>query len=209
MSYQERLYQRDQNCHGITDWLWIKNETGVWEGPNSNWAAHIELWMKQVKQKRVIVQAGGACGMYPRLFSQLFNTVYTFEPDPLNFHCLVNNCQADNVIKINAALGDCHKMIELERPAPTNVGMHKVAPQKTGIIPQLMIDDLELPCCDMIQLDVESYEIHVLHGAKNTIEKHRPVISCENGNKEIESFLGSFGYRIIGVTHMDTCYIPD
>jgi hypothetical protein len=50
-----------------------------------------------------------------------------------------------------------------------------------SIIPMLTIDSLNLPDCSFIQLDVEYYELNVLRGALETIEKYKPVISCELG----------------------------
>jgi len=45
----------------------------------------------------------------------------------------------------------------------------------------LMLDQLELDACGLIQLDVEFYELNVLRGALKTIEKFKPVITCELG----------------------------
>lgn len=206
MSYKDLVYERNEDANGIADWLWIKNENGVWDGPRQNWPDHIHLWLQHVKHRGVVVQAGGACGMYPRLFSHLFERVYTFEPDPLSFHCLVNNCQSDNVVKINAALGETNKLIELDRSNKDNVGMHKIKEGVKGMIPMFTIDNLDLDRCDLIQLDVEGYEIGILTGAMLTIARHRPVISCENGSHEIRGLLEPLGYKEVGKTHADTTY---
>lgn len=60
--------------------------------------------------KRVMVQAGGNCGMHVHKFVEHFDTIYTFEPDPLNFFCLVNNLPYTNVIKIQGCLSDENKI---------------------------------------------------------------------------------------------------
>jgi FkbM family methyltransferase len=206
MSYQDLVYCRNEDSNGLSDWLWIKGETGVWEGPTENWPEHIKLWLSHVRNRRVVVQAGGACGMYPRLFSSIFERVYTFEPDPLSFHCLVNNCQTDNVIKLNAALGEENRLIQLDRSNKTNVGMHKIDQGATGFIPMLTIDNLNLDACDLIQLDIEGYEYGALAGAFMTISQFKPVISCENGSSKILDFLSPLGYRQVGTSHADTTY---
>ncbi len=46
-----------------------------------------------VRKFEVAVQAGGNCGLWPRELGQKFETVYTFEPDPVNFRCLCTTCR--------------------------------------------------------------------------------------------------------------------
>jgi FkbM family methyltransferase len=131
--------------------------------------------------KRVAVQAGGFIGIYPQLLSQMFNEVYTFEPDPLNFHCLVNNCQTKNIHKFNGVLGDVNKLISIGGGLEVNPGMFRVVESVDNLatIPQFRIDDLKLNQCDLIQLDIEGRELFALAGAEETISEFKPVICCE------------------------------
>ena len=46
-------------------------------------------------------------------------------------------------------------------------------------MPTVIIDELDLPSCGLIQLDVEGYEYFALLGARRTIEKYHPVIMVE------------------------------
>lgn len=125
----------------------------------------------------VAVQAGGNCGVWPKAMSAKFAAVYTFEPDPLNFYCLVRNAPQANVFKFNAALGNARKTVELNREA-ANVGAHAVAGE--GRIPVLSIDDLGLTQCDLIYLDIEGYELAAICGAFRTIKTCKPVIAFED-----------------------------
>lgn len=143
--------------------------------------------------------------MYPRLFSQYFSTVYTFEPDPLNFHCLAANCSVPNIIKIQGAVGEDRAPISMHRLTDTNVGMHRVL--QGGNIPQFKIDDLCLETCDLIQLDIEGYEIHALRGAAGTINRHRPTIVVENDNQMITDFLAQYDIHKVDTSFMDTIYV--
>ena len=45
--------------------------------------------------------------------------------------------------------------------------------------PSIIIDNLNLPGCDLIQLDVEGYELNALLGAEKTIKKYYPVLCVE------------------------------
>lgn len=130
--------------------------------------------------KRVAVQAGGFTGIYPKLLSQMFEEVYTFEPSSLNFHCLVNNCQTENVHKFNGVLGDVNRLISIGGGLDVNPGMFRVVEAgNVPTIPQFRIDDLKLNACDLIQLDIEGRELYALAGAEETISKFKPVICCE------------------------------
>lgn len=208
-NYETMIEERRHDIDGVVDWRWIRGDNGAWDGPKDDWvSSHKAKYLEHVRKYDVVVQAGGNCGMYPKLFSRIFKWVYTFEPDPLNFYALVQNTQEDNIIKMQAALGDRHTMIEVHRHSLHNVGMHQVRENATANIPQLRIDDLALHDCDLIQLDIESYEIYALRGAEQTIAKFKPVIVVENNNGDIGEFLGRYGYTVASTSHMDTIYRP-
>lgn len=199
-------YKRNEIVDGVSDWLWINGENGIWDGPSKEWMEHFKSeYISLTRDKNCVVQAGGGLGMYPKLLSSIFKLVYTFEPDPLNFHCLVNNCQEENIIKINGALGDVHKMVSVKRADMGNVGMHTVV--DGGFIPQFTIDDLQLQHCDMILLDIEGYEINALKGAVRVIDTFKPLIVCENGNSTIDAYLKQFYYEKEKQINADSFYI--
>jgi FkbM family methyltransferase len=134
--------------------------------------------MRHVDHCGTMVQAGGNCGYYIKMFAEKFDTVYTFEPDPVNFLCLTANThKMNNVIKIQACVGNEKKLLATNcndaQCGSTHVG------KETGIIPTFLIDELGLESCDLIQLDTEGFEYFALLGAKNTIEKFKPVLAIE------------------------------
>lgn len=128
-------------------------------------------------RKRVAIQAGGNAGVWPKHLAGIFDTVYTFEPDPLNFWCLAQNCPEPNIIKMQAALGCERGLIGLSREQG-NSGAHYVI--QGGAIPTLRIDDLGLTACDLICLDIEGSEMNALTGGIATILAHKPVIHIED-----------------------------
>lgn len=199
--FDGKVRVREESVDGVSNWMWPKTDSGAWDGPSMEWVrSHKDGYLKYCKKFDVVVQAGGNCGLYPMLFSQYFSRVYTFEPDPLNFHCLVNNCQSVNIFKFNAALGETNKLVHVYNGNEGNVGCHTVSddgnryPIKTSFIPTFTIDQLALDHCDLIQLDCEGYEPNVILGAMDTIERFRPVISLETTNGETEAMLSQFGY---------------
>ena len=199
---------------------WPKHDYGCWnfllkrlEVPN--------CISEYVADKRVLVQAGGNAGLYTKLYSGLFDRVYTFEPDHLNFICLVKNT-ASNVIKFQACLGNEKKFVSLtenveyfkdKKRKKYNTGSHFIS--GIGNVPMLKVDDLELDRCDLIHLDIEGYEGPALEGAAKTIQKFCPVIAVElNGHGErygwsdqnTVDLLNSYGYRQVGKIFEDVIF---
>lgn len=212
MSYSSLLKVRDEEVCGVTNWLWVAEDTGAWSGPRNDWiASHSDKYFKYLKGNEVVVTAGGNCGMYVRMYVDKFKTVYAFEPDPLNFHCMVNNNQFDNVVKMQCALGAECKPVMINRASMTNVGCHTVndvAPMAR--LPMITIDSLNLPALDLLQLDIEGYEFNAIRGAINTIKNYRPVIVAERGNEpNIRELLVSINYEAKDQSVSDTIWVPE
>jgi FkbM family methyltransferase len=205
--YSTEVYVREDTVGGIGPWTWTKSDNGAWDGPKHDWeTSHVDAIMNLVDDWSVCVQAGGNHGVYPRLLSEAFQHVYTFEPDSLNFYCLVDNCQKDNIYKMQAALGEHTGLAKVNRGSMTNTGTHTVSTDGECYVPMVTIDSLNLRSCGFIMLDIERYELQALKGALQTIEKYRPVIQCELGNEDILSLLSPFGYKDVAKSKADTFY---
>lgn len=156
-------------------------------------------------QKRTVIQAGGHVGLYAMKYSAFFDNVLTFEPEEINYGCLVHNTKnLSNVRHYKKCLGEEKKLVELDIN-PINTGNHSISQTISGKIECVPIDSLNLENLDLIHLDVEGYELFVLQGAKESLEKYKPAIVIENNRlskkynyklKSIESFLTSCGYAI-------------
>lgn len=197
------------------NWWWPKNDVDGWNYMNK-YPDVPEKLSSHVKNKNVVVQAGGSCGFYILNYANIFNTVYTFEPDPLNFICLTVNVDLPNVVKFQACVGNDSNFRSLRTyghdTSATHVSGH-------GILPTMKIDDLKLEACDLIQLDTEGFEYFGLLGAKETIEKFKPVISVEWWEewgtrygvtlKMIEDFLSQWNYKLVAEYATDRVYIVE
>ena len=175
MTYQIEL--RDHSPYPeLKNLWWPQYDQGMWNYMHQYRITpeFFDELMTHVTGNSVAMQAGGNCGQYVRQFSQRFDTVYTFEPDPTNFLCLTLNC-GDNVIKTQACVGNERKFVNINRGHDS--GAIHVSGQ--GNIPTVIIDDMNLPACDLIQLDIEGYEYFALLGAQRTIEQYHPLIMVE------------------------------
>ena len=83
----------------------------------------------------------------------------------------------------------------------------------------MKIDDLNLPYCDLIQLDVEGYEYNAILGGIETIKTNRPILCIEfcekwlnrydaNSEKLLE-LLESIGYSMVQEYGVDKIFICD
>jgi len=144
---------------------------------------------RQDRQAATIIQAGGNCGVWPRMFANMGFTVHTFEPDDTNFACLVHNCAAhlgDRIIPYMAALTGEIGWGYL-RVTADNVGAHYLESVHSGEpegvrVRLLTLDSVVTPSerVVMIQLDVEGAEVAALQGAEAIIDRHHPLLWLED-----------------------------
>ena len=195
----EEYASEDSTCYGILNYLL--------DVPS--------LVSNFVTEKKVVLQAGGNCGIFPIKYSELFETVYTFEPDPVLFHCLSRNVKSQNIIKFQAALGNERNLISTKNDVVTSCGGTHIG-GTNGIIPTLLIDDLNLQRLDLIHLDIEGYEYNALRGGMDTIKRCKPIICIEyfsrwlerygHNIEQIETLLRSLDYIYIGEVMGDRIY---
>jgi FkbM family methyltransferase len=193
-SIERLIALREVNYENVETLWWIIKDKGAFFNPLSDWKEGRDYFLKHVKKFDTVVQAGGNCGMYAKFYSNYFQTVYTFEPEPLNYHCLVKNCQGDKFKISNKGLGETFGKANIINNFPKNVGTHQTIDDINGTIEIITIDSLDLQSCDLIHLDVEEYEPKVLMGSINTIKKFKPVIILEAGRGS--EILENLGYTI-------------
>lgn len=150
---------------------------------------------KYCKNKNLCVQAGGNIGFYPKFLSKIFEKVITFEPEPLNYQCLLLNTQdCSNIESHQAALGAENKNVSLVFDN-NNCGGHRV--EGDGNIKMVRLDDLELKELDLLYLDCEGYEGEAISGALQTIKKFNPIICVELAWKDYTGLLSDLGYTMV------------
>ena len=200
--------------HGA-NWMWPVRDKTCWRFMTVL-APDLPRRIAQfVPRRGVVVQAGGNCGVYVKQYAAIFETVYTFEPDPINFYCLQQNVPDTHVHKTQACLGEAagHAGINTEGK---NAGGYYVN-SSHGPLEMRTIDSLELCSCDLIHLDIEGYELPALRGSVATIKRHHPVIALEYRENQaqrynyslvqLEDLLHSMDYKFISQQQDDRVYI--
>lgn len=154
---------------------------------------NLQAAVKLCKQKRVAIQAGGSVGLWAKELARDFETVYTFEPHPDLFPCLVRNVPERNVIKLQAMLGFDNGRLDL---AYRNFGGHYALTER-GDFPVIQLDSLYLKDVDLIVLDIEGFEPFALRGMDRTISRCRPVIMVEDIGLTTERYGNSFPHALM------------
>jgi FkbM family methyltransferase len=183
-------------------------------------AKDLDHVLPMLKNKRVCIQAGGNCGVWPRVLAPLFSQVLTFEPDPMNYVALKHNvADFPNVTPFNVALGTEAGFVDMFTPSheTDNCGALQVDVKPFGTVPMISIDSLYVSAIDMIYLDIEGFEIPALRGAARTIRENRPLVVIEDkglseryGHKQgdADRVMADFGYKVAKRMHRDVVYSP-
>lgn len=171
--------------------------------------------------RRTCIQAGGNIGLFPKRLAEVFDVVYTFEPDGRLYNQLRVNAPEKNIKAHMAALGDSREGVTMrcsrrdDSGRAVHEGLTHVA--GSGDVPQILIDDLAITDCDLIYLDIEGYELKALSGAVETIQRSRPVVGVEvNGasqhygssREQVRAFFNQQGYKLVLRQHSDEIYVP-
>lgn len=205
------MIEKTENREG---WTWPIDDVSCWNYMLSH-PTLPQLISSHVNDKKVCVQAGGNMGYYVKQYASLFDNVYTFEPEPINFFCLNQNIQEENVFKYQACIGYERNLVDLKIKLK-NRGKNYV--NGVGKIPTLRIDDLNLSTCSLIHLDIEGFEYFALQGAVNTIKKCKPVVALEFFDKcatrfnytleDIESLIDSLDYTLLTTYEEERVFVP-
>jgi FkbM family methyltransferase len=146
---------------------------------------HLEAALQYVTDFSVAIDGGAHVGTWSRLLSQAFQQVIAVEPAPDTFTSLSVNMTAfgcTNVVCRQVALGDspglCSLGLDAKEAARQNTGArHITAGQDIEIVG---IDDWNLPNVGFLKLDIEGSEPAALRGARQTLERCRPIVLFED-----------------------------
>lgn len=177
--------------------MWPRRDVNCYDAILRDWYDHWPIISRYITDTEVVVQAGGNCGLYPLLYSNTFDRVFTFEPEPMNFYCLAANCNNNKIIKFNTALGNEPRFLKMGIYDTNNVGMARIGAGDI-VVYSMSLDSLNLSKVSLIHLDIEGYELQALQGAVETIKKCRPVVVAEMlaCREEIEQLMAELDYQI-------------
>jgi FkbM family methyltransferase len=149
-------------------------------------------------EKKVALDIGANIGNHSLFLSELFEKIYSFEPNPYAFRLLEINAdyqaRKKNIITCNFGLSDCDKTLHFLAASLNIGGSHIIdAKENTGEHKKIEIsvkqgDKLSLldnQSIALIKIDVEGHELPALKGCRGLIEKNKPIILFEQSMLEI------------------------
>jgi len=164
----------------------------------------VEVFRKLLRPDDVAIDVGANIGAFTVPMARLvgeWGKIYAFEASDKNIRLLQKNLDDNklrNVEVIAKAASD--------GPGPLKVrnidALHGYSTGTFGEfeIDAVRIDDLNLPSCRLIKIDVDRHELQVIRGARETIKRCRPFLYIENESDELREALVAeivgLGYRL-------------
>ena len=170
--------------------FWVPNSDAFLEGHTTLHPEQVEICKLCLSDTKCFVDVGANVGYWTKYFSGYFETVYSYEPDDINFECLEKNVVGlDNVTIFKCALGEHMGFGYIRDENPENCGMKHLNPSpifnsfsnKVDIKP---LDSVDFEYVNLLKVDTEGYDLGVLMGAEKTILRCNPIIVVEYAPNE-------------------------
>jgi len=192
------------NDHGVELSLY---ETGTYE------KGILKYIQKHFKQDGVFVDVGANIGLMSLFVSRYFPlaNIHAFEAHPETAVILRENLSlnsfSNNITVHSVALGSERSTVSISADLDANRGGASIVnegQQPISVECFTMDEVLAESKVDLIKIDVEGYELHVLQGAKKIIESQHPVLIIEisqdrdgtDQTKAIWNFVQEMGFVV-------------
>lgn len=180
----------------------------------------IELlsWIEEQKYRDgIFIDVGANIGNHTIFFSKILNReTWSFEPYGVAHRALERNVEVNrlnNVKLFEIGLSDSESFGEMFVQNDGNIGTAAIVnSSKSNDSVELKVGDSvlrEANSISLIKIDVEGFELNVLRGIRNTIDKHSPTLLVEcMSSVEFENtinYLSPLGYTpraVFGATPM-------
>lgn len=180
------------------------------------------FWRELPLRGLVVYDVGAYHGILTLFFASRCSQVIAYEPNEINHSRLIQNIRLNNltnvqVRKFGVAFEPGSGML---RYSTAMAGGGTLDPKASGDVSQaIQITTLDndiaafgLPAPDLIKIDIEGWELEALHGARATLDAHRPALFLEMHGEtlrekkrkvhEIVVFLRDTGYQ--SILHVET-----
>jgi FkbM family methyltransferase len=158
-----------------------------------------------VDHPRCVVDVGANIGVFSLYQSMVKGAeqVVAFEPSPEVFPRLVKNIEINgikNVRVVNAAAGNESGTLSFsESRISANSRVSEAGPLK---VPCVRLDDelRDVSSIDILKIDTEGYETHVLRGASETLKKTERIaleLHYPGERQEIEAIVSPLGFFLV------------
>ena len=161
----------------------------------------LDAGLEITARRRVALDIGAHVGFWSMWLADAFSEVHAFEPVEEHRACFRRNVRQENVLLHACVLGAQRAAVAM-RVDLENTGKTRIE-DGVGSVPMMTLDELELRDVDFIKIDVEGFEADVIKGARETIDRCRPVIVIEQngpGHEDVKTLerMGMRAHRRMG-----------
>jgi FkbM family methyltransferase len=191
-----------------------------------------DIALSYVTNFDTVIDIGAHIGISVLHWAEHFQNIQAYEPMLDHFNCLTENTKhLLQVNRFNYAISDQQKILKGAYRTSKNTGSFqliddnyqqpsKKSPRQLYEIESHRLDEFNFDSVGLIKIDVEGWELEVIRGATDTINKHRPVLLIEftggNSKKSLHTYdvneyfkiIESLNYVPVAISGDDTIYIP-
>lgn len=187
------------------------NLDGVYEIADLDFFFDAMTLNRSMFSEATAIDIGANIGNHSLYFSDYFQKVISFEPNPRTYKVLQLNAElARNVLCCNEGISDANTELLLET-CNTNSGRSAITDNDNGNARSIRVKTLdsaidETEIVRLIKIDVEGHEEKALIGAEQTIRRNKPIILFEQHKEDFRNdstasieLLKSYGYANFAV----------
>lgn len=190
----------------------LYNKNDMYVGRSIEKYGHYQLEEKKifaqyVNKDSIVIDVGANIGTHTLWFAKNAKYVTAFEPQRFIFQTLCANMALNDIRNVDCrhlGVGEKQELIKIplmDYEVENNFGGFEMKPSDEGeLVAVCRIDDMMLPYCDFIKIDVEGMEVQALMGALTTLTKCRPTLYVEMDRMEhkekIIEILSEMGYLV-------------
>lgn len=162
----------------------------------------LQAALKYVTNWNKALDIGAHCGLWAMQLGKRFKEVHCFEPVERHRECLIRNAPAAHVYAV--ALGNKDGIVHLAKGVKST-GDTQIAPDGEYKAQMRTLDSFGLDDVGFIKIDAEGYELFILQGGEQLVDKCRPPMIVEQkpgkgkfyglGDTDAVKWLEAKGYK--------------
>lgn len=171
---------------------WMRNRNHLVDGKLTYQYHKLEAALSWVRQWRAAVDVGAHCGLWSMHLARRFERLHAFEPLAEHREIWARNMEGRGGLLYPCALGAAPGTVKLRQNGESTGDTCVVAEGPGEAAEQRTLDEFDLEV-DFLKIDCEGYELEVLKGAVDTLERCRPAICVEQKIKRLQKNFGLEG----------------
>jgi len=198
------------------------------EWAESKGVKELKIITPHLTNTRVCLDIGAHIGATAIKYSEIFDTVYSFEPISYLYDLLEENTKDfENIIPLNVAASNTDGKVQIyenSKNSESNVVVHDDTQsliksrwgegKRFGVVEpkeviSKAIDSYKFSDVDFIKIDVERYTAPVLEGMIETLKNNSPIMQIEADDvidSKITNILSQLGFKKFEKTDIDWFY---